>query len=86
MQPANGTPNGTRDMLDTVKQLVDQLQAELKRHEKELQRLRAERDDYRAVVIEHLKKKFDPKVWDNFNPNEFAPQSIAAMIADLKVD
>jgi ABC-type transporter Mla subunit MlaD len=74
MQPTstNGNPNSARAALDTVRQLVEKLEADLQEQQEELKQLRAERDDYRAVVYEHLKKKYgDPKLWDDFDPKDY---------------
>ena len=85
MQPAatNGNPSTAREALDTARQLVEKLEADLQKQQEEIKQLRAERDDYRAVVLEHLKKQFDPTVWENFNPDEYT-FTIDDILADLK--
>lgn len=85
MQPAstNGNPNSAREALDVARQLVEKLEADLQKQQEEIKQLRAERDDFRAVVHEHLKRQFDPKVWDNFNPDEFI-YTIDDLLADFK--
>ena len=58
-------------MLESLREVIERLEAELKRQEQEIKGLRAERDEYRAVIHEHLKKQVDPKVWDEFNPADY---------------
>jgi hypothetical protein len=86
MQQANGTTNGSREMIDSVKQLVGQLEAELRRQQEEIAQLRAKCDDMRAVIVAFMNKDFDPAVWDNFNPDEFKPYTMRELIASLDLN
>jgi chromosome segregation ATPase len=73
MQPTstNGVQTSAQEALDSLRQVIERLEADLKRQQQEIQELRRERDDYRAVVYEHLKKQFDPKDWDDFDEKDF---------------
>lgn len=67
----NGVQTSAQDLLEVLRAAIDKLEADLKRKEQENQVLRTERDDYRAVIYEHLKKQFDPKDWDDFDEKDY---------------
>src|ERR1051325_5386061 len=74
MQPTtlgNGVPNTAIDRLHALHAMLEQLQAEMQRKDEEIKKLKAERDEFRAVILEHLKKEFDPSAWENFTPEEY---------------
>ncbi len=73
MEPinTNGNPTSARQAVDALRQAVENLEAELARQQEEITQLRKERDDYRSVVYDHLKKQFDPKDWDDFDPKDY---------------
>jgi hypothetical protein len=73
MEPmsTNGNPSSARQALDAMRQVIDNLEADLARKKEEIEQLRTERDEYRSLVYEHLKKQFDPKDWDDFNEKDY---------------
>jgi hypothetical protein len=73
MEPSNsnGNPSSARQALDAMRQAVENLEAELARQQETIKQLRQERDDYRSVVYDHLKKQFDPGEWDDFDPKDY---------------
>ena len=74
MQPntKNGVQTTAHEMLESLRLAIERLEAEVKRQGEEIEGLRAERDEYRAVVLDHLKKKFgDPKLWDDFDEKDY---------------
>jgi hypothetical protein len=73
MEPSstNGNPSTARQALDAMRQVVENLEAELTRQQAEIKQLRNERDEYRSVVYDHLKKQFDPKDWDDFDKKDY---------------
>lgn len=84
MQLTNGSPAGAGEMLETVKALVERLQGEIARQQQEMQQLRAQRDNFRDLVVSFMKEKYDdPKMWDE---KEFAPGSMTEMLANIKGD
>ena len=81
MQLTNGSPAGAGEMLETVKALVERLQAELARQQQEMQQLREQRDNFRDLVVSFMKEQYgDPKMWDE---KEFSPGSMKEMLADI---
>jgi predicted RNase H-like nuclease (RuvC/YqgF family) len=71
LSSTNGNPSSARQALDAMRQVVENLEAELTRQQEEIKQLRKERDEYRSVVYDHLKKQFDPKDWDDFDPKDY---------------
>ncbi len=74
MQPTstNGSQTWARDVLDSLRLASENLEAELARQPQENKQLREERDDYRGLIMEQLKKQLSaPKEWDNFDESEF---------------
>ena len=74
MQPTstNGNPNSAREMLDSVRQAVERLEAELQKQQEEIRQLRAERDEYRKLLVEQVKHQFGgPEAWDDFDEKDY---------------
>jgi len=74
MQPnsTNGVQVSARDMLESLRLAFEKLEAELREQKQQNEELKRERDDFRSIVYEHLKKQFgNPKAWDDFDPKDY---------------
>ena len=74
MQPnsTNGVQVSARDMLESLRLAIEKLETELREQKRQNEELRKERDDFRSVVYEHLKKQFgDESAWDDFDPKQY---------------
>jgi predicted nucleic acid-binding Zn-ribbon protein len=68
----NGNPSSARQALDAMRQVVENLEAELTRQQEEIKQLRKERDGYRKAWAEQVKHLFgDASDWDNFDPKDY---------------
>jgi uncharacterized protein (UPF0335 family) len=73
MQPTttNGAATTAQEILQSLRQVIDRLEAELQKQRDEIKQLRAERDDATAMV-KALKDLFqDLKEWEDFDPTEY---------------
>lgn len=74
MEPSstNGNPISARQALDAMRQVVENLEAELTRQQEEIKQLRNERDEYRKMLVEQVKHQFgDASEWDSFDPKDY---------------
>jgi hypothetical protein len=85
VQPSstNGHPKSARETLDAVRQLVEKLEGDLQKQQEEIKQLRAERDEYRAIVYDSLKKHFNPKDWDDFDEKDYK-YTLDDILADIR--
>ena len=86
MQPAttNGNPSKAREALDTARQLVEKLEADLQKQSEEIKQLRAERDEARMMLKEMKRFIRDLPEWEKFNPDEYTVTT-EDILADLRV-
>ena len=67
----NGNMTSARDVLDTLRQHIDRLEAEVSRQQQEIEKLRAERTHYRMIAHDYFTKEFGgPEAWDDFDAND----------------
>jgi flagellar biosynthesis chaperone FliJ len=74
MEPtsSNGVSTSASQMLDALRPVIEQLEAQLAQLKQENTQLRAERDECRKIIFDHLKKQYsDPKEWDDFNEKDY---------------
>jgi len=68
----NGNPSTASELIDAVRQTVEKLEAELGQQRLEIDRLRAERDEYRKLFVAHAIRIFGgPEAWDDFNERDY---------------
>jgi chromosome segregation ATPase len=68
----NGSANSAREMLDSVRQTIEKLETELGQQRKEIEALRAERDEYRKMLTDQVKHLFGgPEAWDDFDEKDY---------------
>jgi hypothetical protein len=80
MEPnsTNGTPSTARQALDTMRQVVESLEADLVRQQGEIKQLRQERDEYRKMLAEQVKHLFG-----EFSEEDFDRKNYTLTIDDL---
>jgi molecular chaperone GrpE (heat shock protein) len=85
MQPTstNGAQTSPREMLESLRLVIEKLEADLLRQQQEIQQLRTERDDY-AARLTAMKEFFqDLPEWENFDPADYTVTS-DDIFADLR--
>jgi hypothetical protein len=85
MQPTstNGHPNSAREALDTVRQLVEKLEADLQKQQEEIKQLRSERDQARAMFNEMKRFIRQLPEWEQFDPKEYTC-TLDDILADIR--
>jgi DNA-directed RNA polymerase specialized sigma subunit len=74
MEPnsTNGVPDNQRESLDSLRQAIERLEAELCRQQKENEKTRQERDEYRKMLVDIVKPQLlDRTEWEQFTPEDF---------------
>ncbi len=73
MQPTttNGSPASAREVLDTLRQHIDRLEADVSRQQQEIQALRVERDEALAMFAEMKRFIRELPEWERFDPAEY---------------
>jgi len=80
----NGNPSTARELIDAVRQTVEKLEAEIAQQKLELEAIRTERDEFRSVIYDSLKRQFgDPKLWDDFDEKDYT-LTIDDLIATIR--
>ena len=85
MQPSssNGVPATPREMLDSVRQAIEKLEAELRQQQEENARLKQERDEYRKMLVDWAKPQLLSRAeWEDFDPKDYT-LTIDEIIADI---
>ena len=83
----NGAQTSAHDILESLSGAIERLEAELRAEKQKNEALKKERDDFRSVVYEHLKKKFgDPKDWEDFDEKDYTLtiDDLLAVVDDAK--
>jgi hypothetical protein len=79
----NGTQVSPHEALEALRVVMEKLEADLQELRQQNQQLRAERDEYRSIVYDHLKQQVDPKQWDDFNEKDYT-LSIEDLLAAVR--
>ncbi len=69
--------------LDAMRQVVENLEAELAGKREEIEQLRKERDEYRKMLVEQVKHHFGEPGEDDFDPKDYT-LTIDDLVAMIK--